>query len=336
MSVVALLPAPSGQVPSYAADLLAAAREAAGASGLPVVAALVGGPAASEDGDATAQALWQAGADRVVEARSAALGEAQEEAYLVALERVCRSAGARVALLHGDPFGVGLGPRLAWRLRAACITAAVGVRPVDGRPGWVRPMYGGKATAVLVSRRPCTVVTVRPRAFRAGEPRPGQAPAGTLERLELSGLEGVAARVRVVERQPAPLQDVRLEDARVIVAGGRGVGGSEGFRQLEALARLLGGAVGASRAAVDAGWVPATLQIGQTGRIVAPELYLAVGISGASQHLAGVSGARHLVAINRDPEAPIFRVADVGLVDDWRQVVPLLERRLRELLGRSS
>ena len=310
------------------------AREVAALSGLPVAAAVVGAPAqdGSTDG-ASLQRLWQAGADRIFEARSALLAQPLPELYLPALEQLARQAQARVVLLQGDAFGAEVGPRLAWRLQAGSVTDAVGVRAVDGGPAWVRPMYGGKAMAVLACRRPCTVVTVRPRAFAAGEPRPGTMPADAVQRVELNGLDAASARVRVVERRAAPSQGVRLEDARIIVSGGRGIGGPEGFRQLEELARVLGGAVGASRAAVDAGWVPATLQIGQTGRIVAPELYLAVGISGASQHLAGVSGARHLVAINKDPEAPIFRVAEVGLVEDWQRVVPLLVRRLQEVMG---
>ena len=128
-------------------------------------------------------------------------------------------------------------------------------------------------------------------------------------------------------------EDIRLEEAKVIVSGGRGLGGAEGFEQLRELARLLGGAVGASRPPVDAGWWPSTQQVGITGKIVSPEVYVAVAISGSSQHLSGMSDSRVIVAINKDPEAYIFKVSDYGVVGEWQQVLPGLSSRIKEIVG---
>ena len=335
MSVLAVVTAPEGRAPSGWAELMGAAAAAAGVAGEPVHALAAG---ADEPGlQALARQLWRRGADRVWVLADPALAQPVDpDRYVAALAWAAGRLEPSVVLLNGDPLGAQLGPRLAMRLEAASVTEAVGVRPGDdGRPAWVRPMYGGKAMAVVASRRPRTVVNVRPRAFAAPPDRPGEAPAGAVEPLAFPPDVLPAPRVRLLERRAAPSQGMRLEDARIIVSGGRGMGGPEGFRVLEQLAQVLGGAVGASRAAVDAGWVPGHLQIGQTGKMVAPELYLAVGISGASQHLAGISGARHVVAINKDPEAPIFRAAEIGLVEDWRKVLPLLIQRLAQVLGRS-
>ncbi|HEY8486366.1 MAG TPA: electron transfer flavoprotein subunit alpha/FixB family protein [Limnochordales bacterium] len=359
-TVLAVVLQQDGGLPSWAGEVVTCAAQAARETGWEVQVAVVGPAGAGQPAGAPAGTaspagpfsparLGRAGARKVWQVAVPGSGdgsgaEDQEPVPAVAdrlvrlLEALARRLEPAAVVLRGDAVGACVAPRLAWRLQAACVTDVVGVRSSPGGPGWVRPMYGGKAMAVWVSRRPCTVVAVRPRAFsgepveQPSEPSSGQAAAAELpvEVLALELPQQATARVRCVERRPAPAQEVRLEDARVVVSGGRGIGGPEGFQQLQELARLLGGAVGASRAAVDAGWVPATLQIGQTGRIVAPELYVAVGISGASQHLAGISGARHIVAINRDPEAPIFHAAEVGVVEDWRRVVPLLIQRLRE------
>jgi electron transfer flavoprotein alpha subunit len=144
---------------------------------------------------------------------------------------------------------------------------------------------------------------------------------------------GSAVRVRSIQRVEQSSEGVRLEDARVIVAGGRGLGGPEPFQQIEALAKVLGGAVGASRAACDAGWIPSSHQVGLTGKTVVPDLYIAVGISGASQHMAGCSNARTIVAINKDGGANIFKSARFGVVGDWQKVLPAFTEQLHELLG---
>jgi electron transfer flavoprotein alpha subunit len=132
-----------------------------------------------------------------------------------------------------------------------------------------------------------------------------------------------------VGREKQKVEGVRLEDARIIVSGGRGMGGPEGFRKLEELAQLLGGAVGASRAACDLGWYPVSAQIGLTGKVVTPDLYIAVGISGASHHMAGISQVKNIVAINKDPEANIFRAARWGIVADWKEIIPLMIEKVK-------
>jgi electron transfer flavoprotein alpha subunit len=188
-------------------------------------------------------------------------------------------------------------------------------------------VYGGKAQAVVEVRRSPAVIWLRARSFSSGAaPAPGRRSAA------ISAAEGGRRSTRIVERNVAAQTETRLEDAQVIVSGGRGIGGPEGFREeLEPLAGILGAQMAASRAACDAGWVPPTWQVGQTGKKVAPELYVAIAITGASQHMAGISEARNIVAINIDPDAPIFKHARYGIVDDYRKAVPQLREKLAEL-----
>ncbi|MBE3599342.1 MAG: electron transfer flavoprotein subunit alpha/FixB family protein [Limnochordaceae bacterium] len=336
MSVVAIVLAPEGTPGSGVDELMGCAVEAARATGGELLALVLAGTERTALAP-TAERLWRLGARRVFAAADPALRDSDAGALVAALAGLVPETGASVAVLDGDPLGAQVGPRLAMRLGAASVTEVVEVRGVDGQVLWVRPIYGGKAMAAVRARRPRTVAVVRPRAFRApAAMQEGPVPADAVVHLSLPAGALGGARPRVVERRAGSSEGQKLEDARVIVSGGRGVGGPEGFEALRRLAEVLGGAVGASRAAVDAGWAPAHLQIGQTGKIVAPDLYVAVGISGASQHLAGVSGARHVVAINKDPEAPIFRAAELGLVEDYRRVLPLLTDRLAQALGRGG
>ncbi|HEV7240110.1 MAG TPA: electron transfer flavoprotein subunit alpha/FixB family protein [Thermoanaerobaculia bacterium] len=248
-------------------------------------------------------------------------GEYQPEPVLDALVDACR--GASVVLLANDTYSQEVAPRLAHRLGGACVGDGVDVRMVDGRLRVTRQVYGGKANAVIELRRSPAVVWLRARSF-AVAPITGS--------FAVSAAQDDRANTRIVERKVAAENDAKLEDAQVIVSGGRGIGGPEGFRdELEPLAKLLGAQMAASRAACDAGWVPPTWQVGQTGKKVAPELYLAVAITGASQHMAGISEAKNIVAINIDPDAPIFKHCRFGIVEDYRKVVPLLRRKLEEL-----
>ncbi|GIX49671.1 MAG: hypothetical protein KatS3mg131_3882 [Candidatus Tectimicrobiota bacterium] len=230
-------------------------------------------------------------------------------------------------LLARTALGRELGPRLAARLGVSLLPDCVAVAlDADGALLAERPVYGGNVLARLRSTTLPHMASLRPKAYAPLPPDPSR--QGEVVPFEVD-LDAVTPQVTVrqVVRHDTP--GVKLEDARVVVAGGRGLGGPEPFRLLEELAGLLGGAVGASRAAVDAGWVPGHWQIGLTGKTVTPELYLAVGISGASQHLAGCAGARVIVAINKDPQAHIFRVARYGIVGDWQEVLPALLAALR-------
>jgi electron transfer flavoprotein alpha subunit len=248
-------------------------------------------------------------------------GEYQIEETLDALVEACR--GAEVVLFANDTYSQEIAPRLAHRLGGGCVGDGVDVQRVDGRVRVTRQVYGGKANAVVELKRSPAVIWLRARSFPSG--------AAAASAADL-GARGGPRSTRIVERKTGEQTETRLEEAQVIVSGGRGIGGPEGFRdELRPLADLLGAQMAASRAACDAGWVPPTWQVGQTGKKVAPELYVAVAITGASQHMAGISEARNIVAINIDPDAPIFKHARFGIVDDYRKVVPLLREKLVQL-----
>lgn len=294
------------------------------------LAGLLGGEVAlAALGPGAAEAAAQAGRFGALRA-FAVEGELDHEGWVEALAALARELGTGTVVLPADPRGIELGPRLAGRLGGAVLTNVVGVELDGGAPVWTRMVFGGKAVAAVTTRRAPVVVVPRSGAF---EPSAGDGKEVAVDRREAPAGGGA---VRVVERRPAADTGSRLEDARVIVSGGRGLGDADGFRVLEELAALLGGTVGASLAAVDEGWAPVEWQVGLTGKAVRPELYLAVGISGASQHLAGIGAARTIVAVNRDPDAPIFAAADLGVVMDWRQLLPALIDECRARLGASE
>jgi len=196
---------------------------------------------------------------------------------------------------------------------------------------FTRQTYGGKAIAVVQPRVNSVVATAKLRTLEPVAQEEGR----TGEEIRVNvALEASQLKTRLIEKVQEEATGINLGDAKIVVSGGRGVHGPEGFKVLEELAKVLRGAVGASRAATDAGWVPPSWQIGQTGRNVSPELYLAFGISGATQHVAGISGSKHIVAVNTDPEAPIFKVAQLGIVEDWKAIATTLIQHCRELTGR--
>jgi electron transfer flavoprotein alpha subunit len=249
------------------------------------------------------------------------------DAVLTVLDAVCRERSATSVVLPADPPGREVAARLSLRLSGVAINDVTMVTP--GNPVvWSRPVFGGKAIAQVAARRSPVVVTARPRAFEPASPAGGGD-------IDVTWLEPPQTPVRVTSKcvlQPDNA-GVRLEDAKVIVAGGRGLGSRELFDRLSELADLLGGTVGASLAAVDAGWVTPDRQVGLTGKVVSPELYVAVGLSGASQHVAGLASVKNLVALNSDAKAPIFRVANLGAVVDAREAVPGLIDEIRRLRG---
>ena len=306
-------------------EALAAARALSDALGGEQVVVLLPGEAA---GDAPQTAITY-GADAVYTVQDPALAGGNPEALAAAAEAAVAHAGPRFVIGSKTITGRDVMPRLAFRLGTAlaqdCTALAV---DANGRLLATRPTYGGNTEATVVCLGTPAVAALRVQSVDALEPDPSR----TGEATELSvSLEG-AARLRTVERVEATTEGVRLEDARVVVSGGRGLGGPEPFAQLDELASLLGGAVGASRAACDAGWAPSSYQVGLTGKTVTPELYFAIGISGASQHLAGCSNARNIVAINKDAGANIFKEARFGVVGDWQKVLPAFVEQLHELL----
>ena len=228
----------------------------------------------------------------------------------------------RHVLAPATTFGKNLMPRVAALLDVSQLSDIIGIESADT---FVRPIYAGNVLATVQSSAPIKVITVRGTAFEAVASEGGAAPIETLDATQPLSV------ARFVGQELTQSERPELTAARIVVSGGRGMGSGENFRLLEEIADKLTAAVGASRAAVDAGFVPNDYQVGQTGKIVAPELYIAVGISGAIQHLAGMKDSKVIVAINKDEEAPIFQVADYGIVGDLFQVLPELSAKLDKL-----
>lgn len=314
-----------GKVQDVAYELLGAARRLSGKVGGEVTAVLLTDSA----GDAP-ETLIEMGADRVVVAEDPSLRDFQDDHYANVLCKLLAAEPPEILLAGATTIGRSLLPRVAARLNTG-LTADCTELDVDQEKRLLlqtRPAFGGNlmATIVCPEKRP-QMATVRPKVMR--KLQPDKQRKGEVVRAQLSE-EDLATRLRVVEFIEDITQKVNIAEADVVVSGGRGLKSKENFALMEELADALGGAVGASRAAVDAGWIPYSHQVGQTGKTVSPKLYIAVGISGQIQHRVGMASSEVIVAINRDSGAPIFDIADYGITGDLFEVVPTLTKLLRE------
>jgi electron transfer flavoprotein alpha subunit len=292
------------------------------ADGGEVVGVLLG-----ENVSGLAGALIQYGADRVVTVNHADLKSYTTDAYQQALLQVFDVESPEAVVLGHTSIGKDISPRLAMKLNAGLISDAIAVDVEGAEPIFTRPIYSGKAFEKKKVNEGIVFATIRPNNIPSLDQDPSR--TGDVSTITVD-LKNLRTTIRDVVRKATG--GVDLSEANVIVAGGRGVKSSEGFKPLQELADLLGGAVGASRGACDAEYCDYGLQIGQTGKVVTPDLYFAIGISGAIQHLAGMSNSKVIVAINKDPEAPIFEVADYGIVGDLFEIVPILTEELRNVL----
>jgi electron transfer flavoprotein alpha subunit len=276
-----------------------------------------------------ADALAYYGAAKVYLADDPSLEKYSSEGYTTVLTRLIQKAEPAVVLLGATTQGKDLAPRVAARLGLGLASDCTAFEvATDGRLIITRPIYGGRAIATVVEKTTPQMATVRPNVMV-----PLASDLSRTAPVEKLAVETGDIRAKVIDLiQESSRQQVGLTEADTIVSGGRGLKGSENFCLLEELADVLGAAVGASRAAVDAGWIDHSHQVGQTGRTVTPNLYIACGISGAVQHLAGMKTAKYIVAINKDPQAPIFRVADYGIVGDLFEVVPILTEEFKKAL----
>ena len=278
--------------------------------GTEVVAVLIG-----KSISGLGEQLGKYGASKVIACQNDALSLYQPEGYAKILADTVNSEGVSVILMGATLMGKDLAPRVAAKLDAALATDCISVEDADGELKIVRPMYAGKVRATVRLKSDKKILTVRPNVYLAEEN------PVTAEVVEVAVDPG-DLKTNVKEVVAGSKDKLDVTEADIIVSGGRGLKEPDNFHLITSLAEKLGAAQGASRAAVDAGWRPYEEQVGQTGKTVAPSLYIAVGISGAIQHLAGMSSSKYIVAINKDPEAPIFKITDYGIVGDLFDVVP--------------
>ncbi len=308
-----------GKLKKTSREALSIGRKLAAKTGGDLIAFAAGSAAkhvASEAGKFGAKKLYAAPAN--------SLDAYLAEPYATVLKQVIEQLKPSVLLFGGTSNGRDLAPRIAARLNAGVASEVDGLDWVDGKLRARRPVYSGKAFATVDVTSTPAIATCRPNAFPAEE-----AGGGAAEVVDVSAQPG-ESRAKVLDTKMPDAGELSIAEADIIVSGGRGLKEAANFSHIRDLAHAIGGAVGASRATVDAGWIDHQHQVGQTGRVVSPNLYIAAGISGAIQHLAGMSSSKHIVAINKDPEAPIFRVADLGVVGDLFQILPALTEEVKK------
>jgi len=322
-AVCAFVETSKGNLKKSAAEIVGEGRRLADALGGELDAVLVG-----KEVTKLADQVAALGADRVLVADADALAQFNVEGFVKALMKAVAASSPRVVLMAASVVGKDLGPALSAGTGGALLTDVTSITIVDGEVAVTKPVYAGKAIATVHAATETVIATLRPNVFDPAEPEAGRsAPVEVIE----SGVSAAELRVVVKEVLAKASEKLDLTEADVIVAGGRGLRDPANWRLLEALAEAVGGVLGASRAVVDAGWRPHDEQVGQTGKTVSAKLYIAAGISGAIQHLAGMRTSKCIVAVNTDAEAPIFKVADYGIVGDALEVLPVLTEELKKL-----
>jgi electron transfer flavoprotein alpha subunit len=326
-NILTFCAASAENLPSASLEVLAAARKLGDELGNANVQSLLLGSGVEAHGET----LVQHGADEVFFLSHPNLEHHEAEVMLGVLEAAVRQISPGVILFpHDDLSGGHLAPRLAHRLGAGIVTDCTDFSMQDGTIRWLRPVYGGKAMAYMIASGPVQLATMRALAF---EPLPANsARQGQVQAMEID-VTSISPQVPIVDQIVAEeeFEGLSLDQANIIVSGGRGMEAKDNFAVLRELANVLGAAVGGSRPAADLGWVPHSHLVGQTGKIVAPNLYIAVAISGAPQHMAGAGSARTIVAINKDEDAPIFKVANIGVVDEWQNVLPTMIEECKKI-----
>ncbi len=317
-----------GHISLTTRELLTAGRKLADKFNQPLSALLIGKGTEGSTND-----VISLGADHVYTIESSPYIESSPDLYVALTAEVCRQLNPVIVMTGHNDMGRDTITRVAVRMGASLNLDCIGVDgdPATNRFTCLKPVYGGNAIAVWASgiEKP-TMATLRQRAVQPAEPDPQR--KGEVHKLDIT-VDDSSIKVKLNETVKAEIEGIKLEDARVVVAGGGGIGSADGFQVLEELAHLLGGAVGATRVPCDEGWKPMSMEIGQTGRIITPALYIAVGISGAPQHMAGCSGSKKIIAINRDADAHIFEEADFGLVGDYKALVPPFIEHCKKILN---
>jgi len=307
----------NGSLTPASFELLGAARQLSD-QGAGSVSAFVTG------GEAEAKELIARGADTVY--TSSADPASLAEVLLPAVDAALEQSGANIVLMAQSSLGRDLGPLLAFKHNTGVSMDSTELKIENGRLRATRSAFGGNARAEHTWKNDPQIATVKGKAFDALEPDASR--SGDIKAVDAVG----EARIRVLSTEKAQTTGIRLEDAPIVVAGGRGLGDPSGFKLLEELASTLqSAAVAASRAACDLGWYPPAFQVGLTGKTVSPNLYIAVGISGASQHMAGMSGSKNIVAINKDPDANMVRASKFAVIEDYKKVVPALIEEIKKL-----
>ena len=304
-------------------EAVSAAHNLAGELGGTSVALVVGSGVDGIAGD-----LGAYGASRVIVVDSPRLEKYSNAAYAKVIAEVAKKEQAAIVVLPASQMGKDLAPRVAVKLNAGLAADCIALRVENGDVIATRPVFAGKTLLDVRVKTPVKIFTLRPNVFAAARNGQGAAVEKMDVPLEEKDFSATVTEMSVATGRPD------VTEADIIVSGGRGLKGPENFHLVEELADVLGAGVGASRAVVDAGWRPHDEQVGQTGKTVSPTMYVACGISGAVQHLAGMSSSKYIVAINKDKDAPIFQVADYGIVGDVFEILPELTTQLKQTLGK--